>query len=87
MEKRNLNTALRGGWARSEVITGFIARSGLTEGEVILLLKLCSEDWRQRVFYIYAVGDGTDSFSDLGGTVLHTKVLCKTDEYFFLLQG
>lgn len=72
---------------RSEVITGFITQLGLTEGEVILPLKLCSEDGRQCVFYIYAVGDGTDLFSDLGGIVLRTKVSCKADEYFFLLQG
>lgn len=92
MEKRNLNTALLGGRARSEVITGFIAQSGLTEGEVILLLKLCSEDGRQRVFYIYAVGGGTDLFGDLGGIVLRTVqcfvLHCATYvQYFFILQG
>jgi len=54
---------------------------------VNLLLKLCSEDGRQCVFYIYVVVDGTDLFSDLGGTVLHTKVSCKADECVFQLQG
>lgn len=54
---------------------------------MILLLKLCSEDGRQPVFYVYAVGDSTDSFSDLGGIVLHTKVSCKADEYFFPVAG
>lgn len=68
---------------RSEVIT---AQSGFT-GEVILLLKLCLEDRRQCVFYMYAVGDRADLFSDLGGFVLQTKVSCKADEYFFLLEG
>lgn len=58
---------------------GFIARLGLTKGEVILLLELCSEGRRQSLFYIYMVGDRTCS--------LIYKALCYIQRSFAKAMG